>query len=109
MSPLPPHLFRRWSHSFEEDTGDVHVYRPAEYPFPPARGRGGLELALDGTFVEWAVGRGDARQPVAGRWQEEAPGRVRVSFDADARPAFDLEIVAAAPDVLKVRRSAAAG
>ncbi len=107
MSTLAPHLFRRWSHSFEEDTANFHVYRPAEHPFPRARGRAGIELQPDGTFVDWVVGRGDARQPVAGRWREEAPGRLRVTFDGDARPPFVLEIVDSTPDVLKVRRTAA--
>ena len=105
-STLSPHIFRRWSHSFEEDAADVLVYRPAEHPFPRARGRDGIELSPDGTFIEWVVGRGDARQPIAGRWQEEAPGRVRVAFDGAARAPQALEIVASDPDVLKVRRHA---
>ncbi len=44
MSDLPPELFQHWMHSHEEDSGDVQVYRPADYDFPPARGRRGFEL-----------------------------------------------------------------
>lgn len=46
MTDLDACLQRRWLHSHEEDTADVRVYRPAEYPFPPARGRDGFEFAL---------------------------------------------------------------
>jgi hypothetical protein len=105
MSSLPPHLFRRWSHSFEDDSGDVRVYRPGEYPFPRARGRAGIELRPDGAFVDWEIGRGDGNQPRTGRWQEESPGRVRVTLDGDNRPPFGLEIVEVTADILKVRRT----
>jgi hypothetical protein len=54
---LPPELFRRWMHSHEEDEGDLRVYRPASYKFPPARGRRGLEFKPDGELVLYGPGR----------------------------------------------------
>ncbi|MER5885016.1 hypothetical protein ABT160_14410 [Streptomyces sp. NPDC001941] len=100
---LPEGLFRHWVHSFEEDTGDVRVYRPADYPFPPARGRRGLRLAPDGTFTDHPLGRGDAPDAVPGRWQEAAGGRLAVTFADPGRPDRTLEVVEVGDEVLKVR------
>ncbi|TCC32387.1 hypothetical protein [Kribbella sindirgiensis] len=59
-----------WTHSAEEDHDGISVYRRDDYAFPPARGRRGVEFRADGTFVEYAIGRGDAPEArAAGRWQ----------------------------------------
>jgi hypothetical protein len=104
MNELPKAIFRRWVHSFEEDAGGVAVYRPADYDFPRARGRGAIEFRPDGTFIDFMIGRGDAPLEVRGRWQEEGPGRARVTFDGSARPARVLEIVHCDDKMLKVRQ-----
>jgi hypothetical protein len=108
MSELPNEIFRRWGHSFEEDEGDVTVYRPAEYEFPRARGRAGIEFRPDGSFIDWTIGPADARQPVSGDWRTEGPGRVRVSFQGESRTPRVLEILQSDADVLKVRQHATA-
>lgn len=61
-------LCGRWGHSFEEDHDGIRVYRPAGYDFPRARGRDGIEFRPDGSYVDWATGRGDANEPRVGRW-----------------------------------------
>jgi hypothetical protein len=62
-------LAGRWTHSFEEDHDGITVYRRADFTFPPARGRRGVEFRPDGTFVQLDFGRGDAPEPGAsGRW-----------------------------------------
>ena len=105
MSQLPATLFGRWTHSFEEDAADTKVYRPASFAFPPARGRAGIELHPDGTFVEWTIGRGDAPQPIRGRWQADVMNmnQLRVEFDGDARPARTLEILGGNDQVLRLK------
>lgn len=75
----------RWLHSREEDAGDVQVYRPETWDFPPARGRRGLEVGEDGELRLLAPGPDDRPQAVPGGWA-------------------DLEIVSAEPDRLAVRR-----
>jgi hypothetical protein len=45
MSQPPAALFRRWVHVREEDHAGVRVYRPADRPLPPARGRGASSSA----------------------------------------------------------------
>lgn len=94
-------LFRRWSHSFEEDHDDVVVYRPADFDFPRARGRGGIEFRADGSYIDWVVGRGDAREPRRGRWRLDDDGRLRLSTTADQQRV--VEVVQVTPERLELR------
>jgi len=103
MSDMPSSLFRHWVHSQEEDAEGVAVYRPADYPFPPARGRRGLEFAPDGTFVDHPIGRGDAPGAVAGRWDTADGRRLALTFPAhEQRPDRHIEILHCDDDVLKI-------
>ncbi|MEC4019216.1 hypothetical protein [Streptomyces sp. H27-D2] len=104
MSELPSGLFRSWVHSYEEDTEGVAVYRPADFPFPPARGRRGLELAADGTFTGHPIGRGDAPDAVTGHWQAADDGRrLAVTFPDPDRPDRRVEVLHVYDRVLKIR------
>ncbi|MFE9024869.1 hypothetical protein ACFYOA_01155 [Streptomyces iakyrus] len=103
MEEPPSGLFRSWLHSYEEDHEDVRVYRPDDFPFPPARGRRGMEFAPDGTFVDHPLGRGDAPGAVPGRWRLVPDRRIELTFEGD-RPDRELEIVRCDADVLQVRR-----
>ena len=67
-------LLGRWVHSYEEDHDGVSVFRRQDFPFPPARGRRGVEFGADGAFVEWAIGRGDASEARPGRWEPADDG-----------------------------------
>jgi hypothetical protein len=68
-------LVGSWRHSHEEDRGGEAVYRRADFPFPPSRGRAGYELEADGTgtYVGIAARDGSARQPC--QWRLGADGR----------------------------------
>jgi hypothetical protein len=92
----PSQLFKHWQHSFEEDHGDIQVFRPAEYPFPPARGRAGIEFRPDGTSIRYAIGRGDAPTPQPGRWQMNEQNRLQMAGG-------NLEIVRVDDSILEVR------
>ncbi|MFJ8047187.1 hypothetical protein [Streptomyces luteogriseus] len=103
MREPPSGLFRSWLHSYEEDHEDVRVYRPDDFPFPPARGRRGMEFAPDGAFVDHPLGRGDAPGAVPGRWRLVSDRHIALSFGG-ARPDRELEIVRCDEQVLQVRR-----
>ncbi len=105
MSELPDSIFKRWVHSFEEDAGDVAVYRPRDYDFPLARGRRGLEFKKDGGFIEYRIGPTDAPLGVPGRWRSEGPNQVRIIFTDHRKSPYVLEIVYCDGELLKVRRS----
>ncbi|MEU0198190.1 MULTISPECIES: hypothetical protein [unclassified Streptomyces] len=102
MREPPSELFRAWVHSHEEDHEDVRVYRPDDFPFPPARGRRGMEFRPDGTFVDQPIGRGDAPDSVPGRWRFVPDRHVVLTFQG-ARPDRELEILRCDEDVLHVR------
>lgn len=107
MTELPKEIFRKWGHSFEESTGEIIVYRPAEYEFPRARGRAGIEFKPDGTFIDWVIGPADAKRGINGHWQIEGPGRVRISLNGNVRPPRILEILQCDATILKVRQQPA--
>jgi hypothetical protein len=102
MTELPDEIFRKWMHSFEEDTDGIIVYRPAEYEFPRARGRDGIEFRSDGVFIDWEIGRTDALRGINGRWEMEGPGRVRILLEEGREPRI-LEILQCDAEILKVR------
>lgn len=99
-------LIGRWVHSYEDDHDGLSVFRRPEFPFPPARGRRGIEFTADGGFIEWAIGRGDASQARPGRW-ERTPGGMGAGGGAGATIARTdagaaLRVVRAEPDLLEV-------
>ena len=98
----PDELVGRWGHSFEEDHDDVVVYRPEGFDFPRARGRDGIELRPDGSFVDWAIGRGDASEARPGAWELAGGDTVRiVSESGEART---LRVAHVSADRLELRR-----
>ena len=102
---LLPAIFRRWVHSREEDTGDVEVFRPADFGFPPSFGRDGFEMERDGQFNQDDIGPADGTVQTVGRWVVTGPDQVVVvSFEGTDREGYSFEIVAVDESVLKIRR-----
>jgi len=104
VSDLPNGIFKRWIHSFEEDSEDGAVYRPPDFDFPLARGRKGLELKEDSEFIEYTIGRTDAPHGNPGRWQPEGANRVRVTFTDERISPRTLEILYCDGKILKLRK-----
>src|SRR5258705_10101208 len=73
-------LCQQWVHSREEDTSTEKVYRPADYAFPPSRGREGFEFNADGTFKRIGIAPTDLSKVAEGTWeiQNENAGRVQI-------------------------------
>ena len=92
----------RWGHSFEEDHDDITVYRPTSFDFPRARGRDGIEFCSDGSYVDWAIGRGDAPERRAGTW---APGAAAQRLDVTTSTGDRkvMHVVTHADDRLELR------
>lgn len=104
MPGLPRSLFQMWFHSREEDAGGMMVYRPADYEFPPARGRRGLEIMADGSFVLYDIAPTDGGLPVPGRWEALGVDHIRMRFDDPRRASFVLRIVSCNKRMLRVTR-----
>lgn len=92
----------RWVHSHEEDTDDELVFRPADRPFPPSRGRESFEFRRDGTYAERSPGPVDAPVSSTGSWSLEGD-RLVLTSEGDA-PSQTLEITSAEPDRLTIRK-----
>jgi hypothetical protein len=103
---LPSAIFRHWIHSREEDAGDLEVYRPEGFAFPPSFGRDGFEMRKDGIFVLDVIGDADGVEKVLGRWTSAGSRGVSVCFDDPGRPGFSFEVVDVADDILRIRREA---
>jgi hypothetical protein len=105
---LPNEIFKRWTHSHEEDSNGIIVYRPAEFKFPISRPRDGIEFRKDGTFIDWDIHPADGpAAPMNGRWQMIGPRHVRVSFEQGRRHPSVLEIVQYDSELLKIQRKTA--
>lgn len=97
-------LERTWLHAHEEDQGDVQVYRPNTYAFPPSRGRTGFAFEHNGLFTQLDIAPTDGIEGRKGRWTAENDHTLRISLDDKKDPDYKLEVVSLENDVLKVRR-----
>lgn len=93
-----------WTHSFEEDQGDVLVYRPTHaFAFPPARGRETLEFGDGGELIERTPGPDDRPRDTAGSWTALGMNRFRLGGTADTSGRV-IEVLEHTPSILKIRR-----
>ncbi len=93
-----------WTHLFEEDQGDILVYRPTHtFAFPPARGRETLEFGQGGELIEWAPGPDDRPRNTAGRWMALGMNRVQLGGTENASGRV-IEVVEHTPEILKIRK-----
>ena len=76
-------LCQQWVHSREEDSATEAVYRPANFPLPPSRGRSGFEFNSDGTFKRIGIGPTDISQVKEGTWQinHAHPDQIHVEIE----------------------------
>lgn len=93
-----------WTHSFEEDQGDVLVYRPTDsFAFPPARGRETLRFGERGELTERMPGPDDRPRDTTGHWTALGMNRFRLCDTAGA-PGRVIEVVEHTPNILKIRK-----
>jgi hypothetical protein len=91
-------LVGHWVHSHEEDSGDLRVFRPRSFQFPPSRGREELELKADGSSVVHSPGPVDVPEETAGTWELDRE-TLRLAAGGAER---SMRIVAAEPEKLVV-------
>jgi hypothetical protein len=90
-----------WTHSFEEDEGDVQVYRSSNsFAFPAARrARETLEFPTPGQVVTGVPGPDDRLRRTNCSLTPMGMGRFRIG---EARV---IEVIQSTSDILKVRPS----
>jgi hypothetical protein len=101
--PEDKSLTQTWRHSQEEDQGDVQVYRPATYAFPPARGREGYTFAPGGQLTKLAIALTDGTLPLPGHWRWISARVLHLTFEDASQSDCRLEVLELTPDVLKVK------
>lgn len=94
-----------WTHSFEEDQGDIQVFRPTHsFAFPPSRkGRETLQLEEGDLLTVQTPGPDDRPRAMPGRWVALGTNRFQLSGIA-SRPDQILEVVEHTPQILRIRR-----
>jgi hypothetical protein len=98
------HLAQSWVHAHEEDTPTTSVYRPAQFPLPPARGRTGFQLHADGSLTARGPGPADQTVTAPGTWTLAGN---RLELCPQGERAHNLEIESVEPDRLVVKNSPA--
>ncbi|NVO29992.1 hypothetical protein [Hymenobacter lapidiphilus] len=106
-SRLPPNLKQlegTWLHAHEEDQGDVLVYRPNTYAFPPSRGRTGFAFERNGLFTQYDIAPTDGLEGHKGSWKAQNDHTLLISLDDKQEPDYQLEVISLENNVLKVKR-----
>ena len=100
---------KTWLHSYEEDEGDVTVYRPNTFDFPPSRGRTGFTLEEGGVIKQYDIAPTDGLEEHLGNWSFEGKEEIQVRFEGNGKPAqsYTIKIVSLKDNVLKVKKPAA--
>jgi len=97
-----------WLHSHEDDKDGMRAYRPADYNFPPSRGRQGFKIEEDGTFTVYGIAPTDGRKIEKGSWTKKEGSALRLDVAAKnmngRQESFTLEFVQYKDQVLYVKQ-----
>ena len=92
-----------WTHSHEEDHDGLELWRPADYPLPPARGRTTFTLLPDHRAVVGTPGPDDRGTTEGGTWSLEQRPDGDVLIVALPQWQATYLVVAADPEHLELR------
>ena len=101
---LPQELYKKWIHSYEEDSAGYQVYRPADYNFPPSRGRKGLEILPENGFILYDIAPADGHQKVKGSWASPEANHLQVELAGKSADNFTMQILEYSDDKLVVKK-----
>lgn len=101
---LPKELYKKWIHSYEEDSSGYKVYRPASYDFPPARGRRGFEILPENGFILYEIAPTDGNRKIKGSWTSLSEGSLQVKMPEKGTADFTLQILEYSGDRLVVKK-----
>ncbi len=104
-SPLAAQVFKHWVHSFEDDTADTQVYRPASYKFPLAEGRESFEIKQNGDFIQHSTGAADNSRKFTGKWTYKKNSTISIQLQDPQATAYQLHIIELSDTLLKVHKT----
>lgn len=96
--------FGHWLHSFEDDRPEYTAYRPANYDFPPSRGREGFKISSNGDFERYKIGATDQIRVIKGSWKRKNKMTILVSYENENPPYEKFEILEVTDFFLKVKK-----
>lgn len=99
-------LIGSWVHAYEEDTPEMIVFRPADYPFGPSRGRDGYEFQTGGILVYHGFGPADEPLTSTGEWGWHSGDQIHLVVNDPQGAYIDetLRIVSCDAELLQVER-----
>lgn len=95
-------IYQSWTHSFEEDSQNQKVYRPAGYSLPPARGREGIEFRQGGSLTYKAIGPADVPVKHEGTWTMTGKNTMLLRIPGHTRDSVRFQISSVDKDRLIV-------
>jgi hypothetical protein len=110
MKDLPNCIFKRWIHSFEEDSGSTKVFRSSDFDLPLTRApRHGYEFRKDGEVFRLGSGASDENIAIKGRFRKEGENKLVLYFDDDddesTKQQLRIEILSCDENVLKIKEA----
>jgi hypothetical protein len=84
-------LRRDWVHVAEEDTEDLMVLRPADWPVPASRPRFGLRLDSGARASVRTPGRGDAPETFSGSWRLVDGDQIELTLESGESQRLHIE------------------
>jgi hypothetical protein len=111
MGDLPNCIFKRWIHSFEEDSGSTKVFRSSDFDLPLTRApRHGYEFRKDGEVFRLGSGASDENIAIKGRFRKEGENKLVLYFNDDdddesAKQQLRIEILSCDENVLKIKEA----
>lgn len=100
---VPKEIFNHWTHSHEEDTQGVMIFRPSSYKFPLSRGREGFEIEPNGEFVAYKIAPTDGIDKFTGKWKAKKKDIIIVSLDNNNIKPYQIKIISVTNEVLKIK------
>jgi hypothetical protein len=94
-----------WLHAHEEDASGELVFRPADFDFPPARGRVGYEFRSDHSCDYIGISPRDGAARVSCTWLLRGEDKPELVIARPDGPSEVLAIVSVDRDRLVVRRA----
>lgn len=96
---------REWVHSHEEDAaygGNVLVFRPTSYAFPPSRGRWRFQLNADNSMSQTTPGPTDRPHQQTDKWSLNSLGELVFGEVGPGKSSAVAKIVESSPQKLVI-------
>ncbi len=87
-----PAIFQKWLHSYEEDSGNLKVYRPSSFDYPLGWGRAGMKFKENGCFNIYEFSPNDEQVLIHGLWKQITKNRFEITFPLGEKETYIIEI-----------------